>query len=182
MSDSDFATACAGPIEAAYGPQDVTLIRMYRSFLGDIPVDVLAAAVARCVCESKWVPRIAEIRAAAADIAHGEWAPLSAGEGWRHAQNALRILHPDLPDSAAKARSAVPDTVWEAMIAAGIRTLADAKPTFAEKAFVEAFRPIAERERRRRLAPPSVVAAVEQHRRMNQLPSAANVAAIGVEK
>jgi hypothetical protein len=182
MTDLEFANACAGPLEAAYGGMDVSTVRMYRSFTDDMDPETLAAAVAKCVAEMKWRPKIAEIRQAAVDIVRGQFQEASAGEAWKQAQVALRTLHPDLPDSAAKARESVPGVVWEALQAAGVRRLQDSAPAWAEKAFREAYIPIAAREQKRAMALPSVRAAIEQNQ-AKQLSAAtsAAVAKIGVE-
>ena len=178
MTREEFAQACAAPLEAAFGKQDKTALEMYYSFLKDLGVDLLAAAVAKCICETKWCPKIAEIRSAAADIASGQWQQLSVGEAWALAQKAIPLLpHPDVGGSYDRARAAVPQVVFEAMQAAGLRALCDNSPIWAAKAFAAVWPEIAARDRKRLVAPPSVVKAIDHHRNM----IASQVARIGME-
>lgn len=53
-------------------PDDVrAMLHVWSLALGDVPFEVVKAAIARLVCSSKWMPSIAEVRAEIGTIHHG---------------------------------------------------------------------------------------------------------------
>lgn len=190
MTPEEFAVACLGPIEATYGSVDIFHARMLHSTLGDIPPELLAAATLKHIAESKWLPKPAEIRVAAMEIASeaSGAAELSAGEAWGFALKAIRRIDYDIDGSVERARKLVPAMVWEAMQNVGVSTLVNAEGPIQtvqlQRLFHEAFNALVTRERKLLLAPPQVRQAIEEQRRNKALPPSETpvLRLIGAEK
>lgn len=165
---------------------DPVAVRMYKSFLEDFAPDLLAAAVAKCIGESKWLPKIAEIRQAAIEIVRGDVQELSASEAWGHAQRAIRRIDFEVDGSLGRARALVPPMVWEAMQNVGLTLLVNSAPQFIAKTFQEAYLALLSRERKLLLATPQVRREIEANRAAAALPLPSLVGAvagrIGCEK
>lgn len=173
MTKEEFALACLGPLEAAYGSIEITMATMYYTMLADLPRDLLAASVAKCIVELKWLPKIAEIRAAAADITRGQVQEMSAHEAWGEALKAIQRVHPDVEGSLWTAKEKTPPLVWEAMQQIGMGRLLDMttrQVPEVQKWFHEAYNGLLTRERKLLLAPPQVRQAIEEQRKVKELP------------
>ena len=186
MTQQEFASACSGPLESVYGAIDTTTVRMYFSFLGDFEPKLLAAAVAKCICELKWLPKISEIRQAAVEIARGTVKEMTVAEAWGHAFAAIKAIDFDSDGSVDRAIAKIPAKVYEAMKAAGLGNLVNGKREWACKLFSEAYRDLMDRERRELLACPQVRREIEERRAVLRLPPTDQVkrvaAAIGAPK
>jgi hypothetical protein len=62
--------------------------QVYETMLGDLEASAARAAVQRLIGLSKWMPTVAEIRAAAADLQHG--ALRSGADAWLDVMSAVR--------------------------------------------------------------------------------------------
>ena len=170
MTEQEFLTVCLAPIEAAYGPVELFTARMYRSMLIDLDRDILAAATAKCIAEIKWLPKIAELRSAAVDIARGDVQEMTPTEAWGHALTAIRRIDFDVPGSMGRAKDRVPPLVWEAMQNVGLTALVNSHPQFMQKVFFDAYSALVSRERKLLLATPQVRRAIEAQRAAARLP------------
>ena len=77
-------------LSAAYrdAPISEATAEVYEAMLADLDFAAGQQAVQRLICSSKWLPTVAEIRAAAADVRHG---PVRAGgEAWGDVVEAIR--------------------------------------------------------------------------------------------
>lgn len=77
-------------LSAAYrdAPISDDTAAVYEAMLADLDFEVAKQAVQRLICSSKWLPTVAEIRAAAADVTLG---PVRAGgEAWGDVVAAIR--------------------------------------------------------------------------------------------
>jgi hypothetical protein len=62
--------------------------QVYETMLGDLDAEPARAAVVRLIASSKWMPTVAEIRGAAADIEHG---PVRSGaDAWLDVMSEMR--------------------------------------------------------------------------------------------
>lgn len=164
MTKIEFAKHCSGPLEAAFGTMASASVETYFAFLGDIELSLLAAAVAKCIAESKWLPKIAEIRTAAADIVQGQVQELSASEAWGFAQKAIGRIDFEIPHTLERAKASMPPLVWEAIQNSGLRELIYGQGTWPQKIFTDAYNAVLSRERKLRLLPPQVKREIESRR------------------
>jgi len=148
---------------------DATAVEVYYSFLSDLDAGLLSAAVAKCIAEMKWLPKIAEIRTAAADISTGQVQEMSASEAWGLAQKVVRRVDFEIPHTIGKARELVPSLVWEAIQNAGLRELIYGEGTWPQKIFTDAYNAVLSRERKRLLLPEQLRQEIESRREMKHL-------------
>lgn len=183
MTRQEFVTACSGPLEAAYSRMDPATIEMYYSFLKDMDVQLLATSVAKLICETKWCPKIAEIRSAAIDIVRGQFSELTVGEAWAIAHRAVCKIDLDIDGSLARALRDVPEPVRAAMRSVGINRLINATGEFQQresrKWFEDAYSGIVARQKKEALATPDIKKAISA----NRLPAlaASALSRIGME-
>ncbi len=164
MTRAEFAKTCSGPLEAAYGPMETSLVEVYFSFLSDLDLPLLSVAVAKCIAELKWLPKIAELRSAAADVVQGQVQEMSASEAWGFAQKAIRRVDFEIAHTIESARALVPPLVWEAIQNSGLRELIYGQGTWPQKIFTDAYNAVLARERKTRLLPPQVRREIESRR------------------
>jgi hypothetical protein len=69
-------------------PMEERTVRVYEAMLLDMDREVAHRAICRLISTSKWLPTIAEIRTAAADLVHG--ATRLGGEAWGDVGEAVR--------------------------------------------------------------------------------------------
>lgn len=66
----------------------VSTSKVYETMLGDLDATTARAAVQRLIGLSKWMPTVAEIRSAAADLQHG--VVRSGADAWLDVMSAIR--------------------------------------------------------------------------------------------
>ncbi len=91
MTKQEFATFAMAM--RTYYPKEQILpnqqaMELWYREIGDLPYPVVEASLRKWVATNKWSPSIAEIREMAANIQNGD--PLSWGESWERALNAVR--------------------------------------------------------------------------------------------
>ncbi len=114
---------------------------VYETMLRDLDFELAKRAVQRLICSSKWLPTVAEIRAAAADVQHG---PVRAGgEAWGDLVEAIRRV-----GSYRPAPTFADPLVNECVKAMGWRELCLGSNDAADRAkFVSLYDSLAGRER-----------------------------------
>jgi hypothetical protein len=114
---------------------------VYEAMLADVDFEAGKRAVQRLICSSKWLPTVAEIRAAAADVQHG---PVRAGgEAWGDLVEAIRRV-----GSYRPAPTFADPLVNECVKAMGWRELCLGSNDAADRAkFVALYDSLAGRER-----------------------------------
>lgn len=122
-------------------PMTEKTCQVYETMLADLEHGAAKRAVMRLVNTSKWLPTIAEIRAAAVELEHG--ARRSGAEAWGDVTTAIRKIgrygNPAFEDPL----------VAQCVRSFGWETLCDSTNDTADRArFIEAFDALAERSRR----------------------------------
>jgi hypothetical protein len=130
-------------LSAAYrdAPISEQTSEVYEAMLADLDFAAGQQAVQRLICSSKWLPTVAEIRAAAADVKHG---PVRAGgEAWGDLVEAIRRV-----GSYRPAPTFADPLVTECVKAMGWRELCLGSNDAADRAkFVALYDSLAGRER-----------------------------------
>jgi hypothetical protein len=130
-------------LSAAYrdAPISEQTSEVYEAMLSDLDFAAGQQAVQRLICSSKWLPTVAEIRAAAADVKHG---PVRAGgEAWGDLVEAIRRV-----GSYRPAPTFADPLVAECVKAMGWRELCLGSNDAADRAkFVALYDALAGRER-----------------------------------
>ena len=85
-----------GMLIAAYPNAETTETQMsvYKKMLADVPTDLLEAAILQIVAESKWFPKVAEIREKAHELHRTAAGIDSPEEAWETVQRAIRTIGP----------------------------------------------------------------------------------------
>ena len=135
---------------------------VYFECLGDLPLPVFQLAAKRVALNHRWAtfPNVAELREAAARSMLGQVQPMSGGEAWQLAWQAVCKIDLEVEGSCERHTRGLPALVVEAMRAFGISALIAAEPNFARPQFIKIFDALVERDARRALLPASVRAAI----------------------
>lgn len=96
QSDEARRTRAFGTLIAAYPKSDVgeTQVAVYKKMLSDIPTDLLEAAILQIVAESKWFPKVSEVREKAHELHRAAAGVDSPEEAWETVQRAIRTIGP----------------------------------------------------------------------------------------
>lgn len=132
--------------------------RAYEAALGDLPVDLLKAAVLHCLATSRWFPSIAEVRGAAADILARAQGHPTALEAWGQLRRWLRSPKSVIVNGQRYQRRALPEPAMRALAALGGEAMVrdSENPTADRARFVEVYNQLLERERGQMMQLPAV--------------------------
>lgn len=143
--------------------------QVYENMLADLERQAAHRAVSRLINTSKWLPTIAEIRAAAVELEHG--ARRAGAEAWGDVNEAIRKF----------GRYGVPEfsdpLVAECVRSFGWLSLCDSTNDTADRArFIELYESLAERSRRDQVAGSSLaLPIVKPERRLHAVPGFAQI-------
>jgi hypothetical protein len=132
--------------------------RAYEAALGDLPVDLLKAAVLQCLATSKWFPTIAEVRGAAADILARAQGHPTALEAWGQMRRWLRSPKSVIVNGQRYVRRPLTEPSMRALAALGGEGMVreSDNPTADRARFEEAYNGLLERERGQMMQLPAV--------------------------
>lgn len=152
-------------------PMTERTMMVYERMLADLEVEAANRAVARLISTAKWLPTIAEIRAAAVEIARG--ARRAGAEAWGDVTEAIRRVGrynpcPNFDDPI----------VAECVRSFGWLSLCDSTNDIADRArFIELYDQLAERGRRDEVA--GAALALPNPKHIRQLKDVPGFALIG---
>lgn len=161
MTKIEFAAVTAFIVSATGKTMPQNQMEVYFDLLGDLPGAAVLAAAKRVVLEGDgWIPPVGKIRAAALALVRPP--ELTWGEAWDLACAAARRFGLDRPREGLES---LPGSVASAARAIGWRCLCDAtegQMDTLRAQFRDVYKPIAERDQRAAMLPPSVRQAVAQ--------------------
>jgi len=166
MTRTDFTVIMLYLEAAVARPVPVATLEVYYDLLGDLPADVLQAAVTRAAMDHRFasLPLPGELRELADEIMHP--GQLSAAEAWNLASTAaLRIGWPMLalciqgkstPSRITKEFAKLPKDVIKAIQFFGVSEFCGARTDFMRSQWLKIYETIARREQRQRMLPPGL--------------------------
>lgn len=152
-----------GLLAACYPRYQLTddTVDAYVLMLADIPADLLKAGAIEHARQSKWFPSVAELVSAAHDVGHHTVDALVASEAWGVVTRRLRVPDRTWIGGQEYVRRPCDENTERAVEAIGGWTyLRHSEDGVADRArFIEAYKDIAARERRRAAEHPAVTTA-----------------------
>jgi hypothetical protein len=159
MTRDEFVPVIAYLSAASNKPMPRAQAEVYFDLLGDLPATAVLAATKQAVLDGDgWIPPVGKLRSAALALVRPP--ELTWGEAWEQACAAARRFGWDRPSEGL---DSLPPAVARAAHCVGWRQLCDARVDDMDTLraqFRDVFKPLAERERRAELLPPSVRQAV----------------------
>lgn len=161
MTRVEFAAVVAYLGAACNKPMPREQCEVYFDLLADLPGGAVLAAAKQAVLEGDgWIPPVGRLRVAALALLRPP--PLTWGEAFDLACGAARRFGWDRPGEGL---ASLPASAAAAARCVGWRSLCDARPDdmgTLRAQFRDVFKPLAEREQRAALLPPSVAKAAAQ--------------------
>lgn len=152
MAAPETVAKCIVTMVMAYPDANVPIEtqRVYKEALADIPDEALKLATTQIIATSKWFPKIAELREAAAQLQLGSGELMSGDEAWGDCLKTLRQLgYYEVPVFSNKAITKAVEAVG------GWRYLRESNDDMADRShFVKAYDQIIKRELREAELPP----------------------------
>jgi hypothetical protein len=159
MTRIEFAAAIAYLVSATGKDMPQKQMEVYFELLEDLPGPAVFAAAKQAALDGDgWIPTVGKLRSAALALVRPP--ELTWGEAWEQACAAARRFGWDRPSEGL---DSLPPAVARAAHCVGWRQLCDARVDDMDTLraqFRDVFKPLAERERRAELLPPSVRQAV----------------------
>lgn len=158
MAAPETVAKCIITLVIAYPDANVPIEtqRVYKEALADIPDEALKLATTQIIATSKWFPKIAELREAAARLMTNEAGRLSAGEAWAVFKKLSNHYANDEPLSL---EAEVDPVIRKTINAMGWKYLCASEDGMADRAhFMKTYDAIVKREANEAQMPPQLKA------------------------
>ena len=133
---------------------DQLTVAVWHEMLGDLPGDVVSAAVKRMCATLKFPPSIADIRDNVAEAVREAQGVLTAGEAWSKVRKAASWYGYYRPDEA---RKALGDDVWRAVeMVGGWREVCEGESAIISAQFERRYNAMVQQDMQRIQIPASV--------------------------